>query len=113
MVVMRHMRPWGHLGLLLTQGLPWSLAAIAVHPSMAVAAAYLGTYLALRFAMTWMIGAWGLKQPGLWRKMPVIPAWDAMAFFIWLASFGRRSIRWRGSDYLLRDGRLVPASARE
>jgi len=107
-VVMRHMRPWGHLGLLLTQGLPWSLAAIAVHPSMVVAAAYLGTYLALRFAMTWMIGAWGLKQPGLWRKMPVIPLWDALAFCIWLTSFGRRSIRWRGSDYLLRDGRLVP-----
>jgi ceramide glucosyltransferase len=107
-VVMRHMRPWGHLGLLLTQGLPWSLAAIAVHPSMVVAAAYLGTYLALRFAMTWTIGAWGLKQPGLWRKMPVIPLWDALAFCIWLTSFGRRSIRWRGSDYLLRDGRLVP-----
>jgi ceramide glucosyltransferase len=107
-VVMRHMRPWGHLGLLLTQGLPWSLVAIAVHPSVAVAAAYLGTYLALRFAMTWMIGAWGLKQTGLWRKMPVIPLWDALAFIIWLTSFGRRSIRWRGADYLLRDGRLVP-----
>jgi len=112
-VVMRHMRPWGHLGLLLTQGLPWSLAAIAVHPSMAVAGAYLGTYLALRCAMTWMIGSWGLKQPGLWRKMPAIPAWDALAFFIWLTSFARRSIRWRGADYLLRDGRLVPVSARE
>ena len=109
-VVMRHMRPWGHLGLLLTQGLPWSLAAIAVHPSMAVAAAYLGTYLSLRCAMTWMIGTWGLKQPGLWRKMPVIPVWDALAFLIWLASFGRRSIRWRGADYLLRDGRLVPVA---
>jgi ceramide glucosyltransferase len=106
-VVMRHMRPWGHLGLLLTQGLPWSLAAIAVHPSVAVAAGYLGTYMALRCGMTWTIGAWGLKQPGLWKKMPAIPLWDALAFFIWLTSFGRRSIRWRGSDYLLRDGRLV------
>jgi ceramide glucosyltransferase len=109
-VVMRHMRPWGHLGLLLTQGLPWSLAAIAVHPAASVAAAYLGTYLALRCAMTWMIGSWGLQQRGLWRKMPAIPAWDALAFCIWLASFGRRSIRWRGADYLLREGRLVPVS---
>src|SRR5271169_1688069 len=32
-VVMRHMRPWGHFGLLLTQGLVWSLAAVAVHPA--------------------------------------------------------------------------------
>ena len=107
-VVMRHMRPWGHLGLLLTQGLPWSLAALAVHPSLGVAAGYLGAYLALRFLMTWMIGVWGLKQRGLWRKMVVIPVWDALAFLIWAASFWRRTIRWRGSDYLLRDGRLVP-----
>ncbi len=109
-VVMRHMRPWGHLGLLLTQGLPWSLAAVAVHPTATVAAAYLGTYLALRFAMTWLIGYWGLRQRGLWRNMLLIPVWDAMAFLIWLTSFGRRSIRWRGSHYLLRDGRLVPVS---
>ena len=42
-----------------------------------------------------------------------IPAWDALAFCIWLASFGRKSIRWRGSDYLLRDGRLVPVATAE
>ena len=53
-VVMRHMRPWGHLGLLLTQGLPWSLAAVAVHPTAAVALGYLGGYFALRMAMTWI-----------------------------------------------------------
>jgi len=35
-VVMRHMRPWGHLGLIFTQGLPWSLAAIAIHPWQAL-----------------------------------------------------------------------------
>jgi len=112
-VVMRHMRPWGHLGLLLTQGLPWSLAAIAVHPSAAVALGFLGTYMGLRLAMTWMIGVWGLKQRGLWKKMPLIAAWDAVAFCIWLASFARRSIRWRGSDYHIRDGMLVPALTRE
>ena len=112
-VVMRHMRPWGHLGLLLTQGLPWSLAAIAVHPSAAVALGFLGTYMGLRLAMTWMIGVRGLKQRGLWKKMPLIAAWDAVAFCIWLASFARRSIRWRGSDYHIRDGMLVPALTRE
>ena len=44
-VVMRHMRPWGHLGLLLTQGLPWSIAAIIAHPTAAVAIGYLGDVL--------------------------------------------------------------------
>jgi len=108
LVVMRHMRPRGHLGLLLTQALPWSLAAIAVVPSAAVAAGYLGVYLALRLAMTWLIGVWGLKQSGLWKKMPLIAVWDAVAFCIWLASFTRQSVRWRGSEYRIRDGMLVP-----
>jgi len=109
-VVMRHMRPWGHLGLLLTQGLPWSLAAVAIHPSAPVALGYLGGYLALRIAMTWIIGIHGLRQPGLWKDMLLIPAWDAVAFAIWLTSFGRNSIRWRGADYYIRDGRLVPVA---
>ena len=64
-------------------------------------------------AMTWIIGIHGLRQSGLWKQMPLIPVWDAVAFAIWLTSFGRNSIRWRGADYYIRDGRLVPvASAR-
>ena len=109
-VVMRHMRPWGHFGLLLTQGLPWSLAAIAIHPSAGVALGYLGTYLVLRFTMTWMVGIWGLKQDSLWKKLGLIPVWDALAFFIWLTSFSRNSIRWRDGEYYIRDGRLVPVA---
>jgi len=107
-VVMRHMRPWGHLGLLLTQGLPWCLVAIAMRPSAGVALAYLGTYFVLRVAMTWMVGIWGLKQNLPWKKLGLIPVWDAVAFFIWLTSFARNSIRWRDGEYYIRDGRLVP-----
>jgi ceramide glucosyltransferase len=110
-VVMRHMRPWGHLGLLLTLGLPWSLAAIAIHPSRGIAFAYLGAYLALRTAMTWIIGVYGLKQSALWRKFALIPVWDALALLIWLTSFSRKSIRWRGGEYYIRDGALVPVTA--
>lgn len=110
-VVMRHMRPWGHFGLLLTQGLPWSLAAIALHPSLPIAAAFLGSYFLLRCAMTWLIGIHGLDQKSVWKQLPLIPVWDALAFAIWLTSFGRNSIRWRGSDYYIRDGRLVPVAA--
>jgi ceramide glucosyltransferase len=110
MVVMRHMRPWGHLGLLLTQGLPWCIVAIAIHPSIAVALSYLGAYFALRIAMTWMIGSWGLKQSSAWKNMPLLPLWDGLAFAIWLASFGQNSIRWRGDEYQIRDGMLVLAS---
>jgi ceramide glucosyltransferase len=109
MTVQRLMRPWGHLGLIFTWGLPWAMIAIATKPTPAVALAYLGGYAICRIAVTWTIGAWGMKQRGLWRKMPLIPLWDAMAFVMWIASFARKTIRWRGVDYFLREGRLVAA----
>ncbi len=110
-VVMRHMRPWGHLGLFLTQGLPWSLIAVAVSPTLTTAAVYLGGYFAMRVAITWLIGIQGLKQRFLWKEMPLIPLWDAVAFSIWLVSFLRSSIRWRGADYYIQDGKLVPVAS--
>jgi ceramide glucosyltransferase len=110
MTVMRLMRPWGHFGLIFTWGLPWALIAIAVHPTLAVALGYLGGYAVLRVAMTWLIGIWGMKQHTLWKKMPLIPLWDAMAFIIWVVSFGRKSIRWRGIEYFIREGILVPVA---
>lgn len=107
-VVMRHMRPWAHLGLLLTLGLPWSIAAVVIHPSAATAVGYLGAYIALRMAMTWTIGIHGLRQPVLWKEMLLLPVWDALAFVLWLTSFSRNSIRWRGADYYIREGRMIP-----
>jgi len=108
--VMRHMRPWGHLGLIFTLGLPWALLAVALQPTPAIAGAYLGGYLIVRAALTALVGKWGLKQTGVWKKLLWIPAWDALATLIWLASFTRRTIRWRGQDYLIREGQLVPVA---
>jgi ceramide glucosyltransferase len=108
-VVMRHMRPAGHLGLIFTHGLPWALLAIAIQPSFAVAAAYLGSYALLRTLMTLIVGSAGLKRKGLLGKLPLIPLWDAAAFAIWLFSFTRSTIRWRDGEYHIRNGQLVKA----
>jgi ceramide glucosyltransferase len=110
-VVMRHMRPRGHLGLIFTHGLVWSLLAVLTHPLIGVALGYLGGYFALRTAMVWLVGIRGLKQRGLWQKMPLVPVWDALAFAIWLISFSRNSIRWRDQEYFIRDGQLVPVAS--
>jgi ceramide glucosyltransferase len=106
--VMRHMRPWGHLGLIFTLGLPWALVAVALLPTPGIAACYLGGYFLVRAVLTVLVGSWGLKQPGIWKKLALIPVWDGMASLIWLTSFTRKTIRWRGRDYLMRDGNLVP-----
>jgi len=110
MTVMRLVRRQGHRGLIFTWGLIWALIAIAVHPTWPVAIGYLGTYIVLRVIMTWLIGIHGMKQKGLWPKMVLIPLWDLVAFSIWVASFGRNVIRWRGYDYYIRDGILVPVN---
>ena len=109
--VMRHMRPWGHFGLIFTLGLPWSLLAVAIAPTTAVAVAYLGGYFLVRSVLTLLVGSTGLKQSGVWAKLAWIPAWDAMATFIWLASFTRKSISWRGHAYFIVNGDLVPVKA--
>jgi ceramide glucosyltransferase len=108
LTVMRHLRPWGHVGLAFTQGLPWCLAVLLVHPSDGIGISYFSGYLAFRLAITWLVGSRGLKQSRLWKKMPLFAVWDATAFIVWLLTFGRRRIRWRNVDYAIRDGMLVP-----
>jgi len=110
MTVMRLMRRRGHEGLIFTWGLIWALVAVATVPTRTVAIAYLGSYAVLRVVLTWIIGVHGMRQKGMWKKMPLIPLWDLVAFMIWVASFGRKTIRWRGYEYYLRDGILVPVN---
>ncbi len=111
--VMRQMRPWGHAGLVFTLGLPWSLLAVAIAPSAAVALTFFGGYLVFRSILTLIVGSMGLKQRGVWGKLLLIPAWDVIATLIWLTSFTRKSIRWRGQDYRIVNGNLVPAKPAE
>jgi ceramide glucosyltransferase len=110
MVVMRNMRPWGHIGLAFTFGLPWTLLAMALSPSLAVGVGFLTCYLGLRVIMTLQIASWGLRQRLPWASLALIPAWDTLAFSIWLVSFTRSTIRWRDRDYSIREGQLVPVS---
>jgi hypothetical protein len=91
--------------------LPWAIIAGLLSQSVRVALAYLATYLALRVAMTWLIGSWGLKQPFHLRYLLLIPVWDALAVGIWLASFTRKTIHWRNHEYYIRNGELVPVAS--
>ena len=108
MTVMRHMRPWGHLGLIFTQGLLWSIVAVAIRHTLSTALLYFGLYAVLRVAITMTVGAWGLHQTHLWKKLLIIPIWDATASIIWLLSFTRKTITWRKVRYWIRGRTLIP-----
>jgi len=101
-------RPLAYLGLLFTQGLPWTLLAMLVAPSTWIAGTYLLAYLTLRFAMAWTVGVWGIGDEVLRRKIWLVPLRDAIHFVIWLASFGSNHVRWDNVEYAVRQGRMVP-----
>jgi len=108
----RNIRPGGHFGMLFTHGLPWTIAAACVAPSARIAAAYLAAYFGLRFAMAWVVGVWGLRDPVLRRRFWLLPVRDFFSFFVWLASFGMNRIEWRGSAFTLEKGRMIPVAPR-
>lgn len=109
MTVMRHMRPAGHFGLIFTLGLPWTLLAIALAPNALIALSFLLGYLFVRSLLTLIVGGVGLHQRGLWKQLLLVPVWDGVATAIWAVSFFRRTIRWRGHNYAILNGQLMPA----
>jgi ceramide glucosyltransferase len=109
-VGLRNIRPWAHFGLLFSQGLLWAVLAAVVAPSPAIAVTYLAAYLILRMWMAWEVGVRGLGDPVLRRNMWLLPVRDALAVFVWLASFFSNRITWRGTKFIIRKGRLVPVA---
>lgn len=105
-------RPWGHFGLLFTQGLPWALLAASVAQSRVAAIGYLASYAVLRVAVAWVVGVRGMQDDLAARKMWMLPLRDAFAFLAWVSSFFPQRIYWRGQEFYVRDKRLVPAPSR-
>ena len=108
----RNIRPGGHFGMLFTHGLPWAVAAACIAPSVSIAAIYVGAYFALRFAMAWIVGVWGLRDPILRRRFWLLPVRDFFSFFVWIASFAMNRIEWRGNSFTLEKGRMIPSAPR-
>jgi ceramide glucosyltransferase len=106
-VRLRRLRPKGHLGHILSQGLPWAVLAAAIAPSAAIAAAYLLSYAVLRFAVVLTVGEGVLRDRLTRRLVWLTPLRDALTFCVWLASFFRNRVNWRGRELIiLKDGRL-------
>jgi ceramide glucosyltransferase len=122
----RYSRPWGHLGMIFSHGLPWALLGALLAPSALAASSYVAAYAApaaasqivgwsyiaayvmLRTAVALAVGARGMRDPLVARKLWMLPLRDAFAFVVWLASFFPQRIHWRGQQFYVRDKRLVP-----
>ena len=107
----RYSRPAGHLGLIFTQGLPWTILAALAAPSVPIALAYVAAYVVLRSEMARTVGVWGMQDGALRSRLALLPVRDAFAFLVWLASFFPQRIRWRGKEFYVRNRRLVPSAS--
>lgn len=105
----RNSRPWGHLGQLLTHGLPLCVLAAILAGSGRDAALYLAAYFITRMSMAWVVGVWGLRDAVLRNNLWLVPLSDLFAGAVWLASFWDRRINWRGDEFSVWKGRLAPA----
>ena len=108
LVGIRHIRPGGHFGLLMTQGLAWAVAAALLAPSWRAAGAWVGAYIGIRLAAGYIVGVWGLRDPVLRNRLWLLPLHDFFGFFAWLASFAVNRVEWRGLKFRLDKGRMIP-----
>jgi len=106
----RDSRRWGYTGLVLTFGLPWSMmSAVLAHGTLwswRVLAAALGT----RLLMALTVGVGVLRDRQVWRDLVLIPLRDLIAVVVWATSFLGHQVSWRGTSFILENGKLRPAA---
>jgi ceramide glucosyltransferase len=101
---LRRLRPAGHFGLLFTFGLPWAILAGILSGSAVTGAAVLAGYFVLRAAAILAIGLGVLRDPQVRRAWFLFPVCDALGFCVWLVSFFKNRVHWRGREYLIEAG---------
>ena len=108
----RYSRPWGHLGLIFSNALPWA-ALVGALVTWRVAAVYLAIALFFRIMVAISVGLRGMRDRLVRRDLWMLPVRDAFAFVVWLASFFPQRIHWRDRQFRVRDKRLIPVARRE
>jgi ceramide glucosyltransferase len=111
-VVTRESQPWGHLGFLFAQGLPWLVVAAVFAPSRLIAGCFAAAYLVLRLGLAFTVGVWGLRDSVLKRKWWLVLLCDAFGFVVWLTSLFTSRVVWQDSTYEVRKGRLIPITTK-
>jgi ceramide glucosyltransferase len=111
-LAIRYSRPWGHLGLIFTQGIVWMTVGILLAWSWPGTLGFVAAYSLLRVEVALGVGARGMRDDLVRRKQWMLPLRDAFAFVVWLASFFPQRIRWRDREFYVRKKRLVPVAPR-
>jgi ceramide glucosyltransferase len=106
----RDSRRWGYAGLIFTFGLPWVvLTALFAHDAW-WPLAWVGVTLAMRLLMALAVGVGVLHDRQVLRDLHLIPLRDFITVAVWAASFAGHKVAWRGTYFILENGKLRPAA---
>jgi ceramide glucosyltransferase len=90
----------------LTFGLFWSGLAVIASQWAGWAWLLLALTLVLRLAVALVVAGSVLRDPALTRNLWLLPIRDLIAVGVWAASFGGHTVRWRGEQFHLKNGKL-------
>jgi ceramide glucosyltransferase len=110
---LRNVRPVAYAGMIFTHGLPWAMLAAIVAGAAgwtSVAIGYLVAYFVLRMSVAWVAGVWGLRDQTIISKLWLLPVRDAITSIVWLVGLLSDRIRWRGSEFRVKNGLLTPVA---
>lgn len=112
-ITLRHIRPWGYLATFLTLGFAWTLLVALIVPSWKVVAGYVATALTLRLWSAWMVGVRALGDSLSRRRLWLVPVREALSLGVYVCSFFKNTVRWRGTKYRVNGFQLIPIDGSE
>lgn len=102
----RDSRKLDYIGLGFTFGLPWALLALLFARGAMWAWVLLALVAVLRAVMAIVVGRFVLVDRQVTSDWWLIPVKDLVALVVWIASFAGHKVRWRGYEFVLKDGKL-------
>ena len=109
----RAAQPAGFFASILIRSVPFAFFFAVFRFGDAVGLAVLTGALVLRLATAAIIMGWGFRDREGLKSLSLLPLRDMTALLSWLLAFTKRTVLWRGSEFILnRDGRLVPRESK-
>ena len=103
----RDSRRWGYAGLGFTHYLPWAGLALLFSGGAVWAWFLLAAAATIRMTSTLAFGYGVLNDRRALRYLPWIPLRDLLAVVVWISGFLGHTVKWRGENFSLKDGKLA------
>lgn len=103
----RDSRRWGHIGLLLTFGVPWAGLALLLSCGAGWAWDLFAAVLSLRIAVAVVVGWSVLRDRQIVPLLLLLPLRDFAALIVWFLSLMGHTVVWRGDSFTLKNGKLM------